>query len=235
MRKNKFFMLGIITVFVAILSLTFVSSTFARYTSTVDGDDTARVAKWSFTYTQNAQNDKIGAGQDDENYKVIFDLFNTIKDSDGADDDADVENDNDTAIIAPGTSGSFTFSLKNDSEVTAEYHIHFTETNNNDIPLQYSLDGTNWFNSLADLEAAPAYKEPNRGEKPRLDDATGAAELHATLPMTEDDTLTVYWRWQYQSDGAGHPGHSDETDTSLGIGPTAQVTIEVEIRFDQVD
>lgn len=46
MKKQRFFMLGIITVLVAVLSLTFVSSTFAKYTTDGQAMDTARVAKF---------------------------------------------------------------------------------------------------------------------------------------------------------------------------------------------
>ena len=53
MKKNKIFTLGLAIAFVFVLSLTLVSGTFAKYTSTVTGKDSAAVAKWAFKYGNN--------------------------------------------------------------------------------------------------------------------------------------------------------------------------------------
>ena len=41
MKKNKIFTLGLVITFVFVVSLTLVSGTFAKYTSTVTGNDSA--------------------------------------------------------------------------------------------------------------------------------------------------------------------------------------------------
>ena len=46
MKKNKLFLLGLFVVFAAVLSLSLVSNTFAKYVSTGSSEDSARVAKW---------------------------------------------------------------------------------------------------------------------------------------------------------------------------------------------
>ena len=74
MKKNKFFMLGIITVFVAILSLTFVSSTFARYTSQVSGTDSARVAIWKWSFTEDVQGTQSSLATIDLFKTQVYDL-----------------------------------------------------------------------------------------------------------------------------------------------------------------
>ena len=127
MKRNKFFMLGIVTVLVAVLSLTFVSNTFAKYTSTVTGSDSARVAKWAWKY----QNANMDLTQDE----VTFELFNTINDTkDGA-----AEGDVAAGLIAPGTKGSFQISFENESEVKAKLAVTFDE-GTNDIPLEFSFN-----------------------------------------------------------------------------------------------
>ena len=83
MKKQRFFMLGIITVLVAVLSLTFVSSTFAKYTSTIDGEDSARVAYWGINKDTSAE--------------VVIDLFDDVYANDVDSNDGD-------NVIAPGTS-----------------------------------------------------------------------------------------------------------------------------------
>lgn len=81
MKKQRFFMLGIITVLVAVLSLTFVSSTFAKYTSTVSGSDSARVAYW---------------GINKEKTTIALDLFSAAYDD-------QVQSNDSAKVIAPGT------------------------------------------------------------------------------------------------------------------------------------
>lgn len=138
MKKNRLFVLGIITMFVAILSLTLVSGTMARYTSTVTGSDNVTVAKWEWEY----KDDQLELNND----VVSFDLFNTIKDEDGS-----AENDVAAGLIAPGTSGSFELKFKNTSEVNAEITISFTSDEK--VPqIKYSIDGgTTWVDTLAEL------------------------------------------------------------------------------------
>ena len=145
MKKQRFFMLGIITVLVAVLSLTFVSSTFAKYTSTVSGSDSARVAKWAWTY------EGVNLGADLE-----FDLFNTILDTK---DDA-AETDVAANLIAPGTHGSFEFNFTNNSEVTGKYTIVFS-SGEEVAQIKYSLDETTWVEDIASLNTDALIKDVN--------------------------------------------------------------------------
>lgn len=127
MRKNRLFILGIFTVMVALVSLSLVSGTWAKYTSTVSGEDSATVAKWDVKY-----NSTSGAASETT---IEFNLFSTIKDSNGTDNETDVETD----LIAPGTSGSFSFKLSNDSDVNATYSITYTVTSTGlSVPLVFT-------------------------------------------------------------------------------------------------
>lgn len=187
MKRNKFFMLGIVTVLVAVLSLTFVSNTFAKYTSTVTGNDTAKVAKWAF------ECDGSAFGLSVPTSPVTFNLLETRYDSDGSSAETDVKND----LIAPGTQGKFDIVLTNKSEVTATYKIDFT-VDEAGVPLQWSTDGTNWTDELADIT------------------------VPVKLAMeTGSDTVVVYWRWAFNSG-------NDSLDTSLGITtPDVTVTMAI--------
>ncbi len=130
MKKNKILVLGLVAAFVAVLSLTLVSGTWAKYTSTVTGSDTARVAKWSFD------------GADLTTKIVTVNLFDTIKDSDD-NTESDVATSESEDIIAPGTKGTGTFALKNTGEVTAKATVTFKVTNADNIPVKFTkADGT---------------------------------------------------------------------------------------------
>ena len=158
---------------VAVLAVTmmftmcFVGGTFAKYTSSATGTDSATVAKWSF---------KVGEKDIATNDTFTFDLFKPIKDSNGTDEETDMSLV-DGSIIAPGTQGSFDLVLKNESQVTAQYAIDYTVTNNNDIPVKFSVDGgTTWTNDLADVAAS---------------DSTKLAANSGTT------TIKVQWKWDF--------------------------------------
>ena len=189
---------------VAVLAVTmmftmcFVGGTFAKYTSSATGTDSATVAKWSF---------KVGEIDIATTDTFTFDLFKTIKDSNGTDDETDMS-PVDGSIIAPGTQGSFDLVLTNASQVTAQYAIDYTVTNNNDIPVKFSVDGgTTWTNDLADVAAS---------------DSTKLAANSGTT------TIKVQWKWDFN-------GSDDSFDTALGIGGNAVLTVKAEVTATQVD
>lgn len=131
MKKNKIFTLGLAIAFVFVLSLTLVSGTFAKYTSTVTGKDSAAVAKWAFQYGNNE-----GALTDIDlvsTKEISFNLFDTILDTNG-----DTETDVVANKIAPGTKGSFQFVVKNVSEVNATFDLTL-ELTGAQVPFQYTI------------------------------------------------------------------------------------------------
>lgn len=177
----------------AILLMTCViSGTLAKYTSTANGSSVATVAKWSVQVngTDIAKNDT-----------VTLDLFNTVKEADGTAAEDDVA----TGKIAPGTGGSFDFAIVNDSEVTATYSVLLTETNANNVPIEYSTDGTTW-GALSDLDAV----------------------TDVTIAAGASDNVTIQWRWAYETDEAGNTA-----DTALGTADTAP-TVEIAATFTAV-
>lgn len=207
MKKNKMMRLASGLLVAVLLTTSMISGTFAKYVSTASGSDTARVAKWDIEVNDN----KLAV----KNAEVKFDLFGTIKDSNG-DNETDVKKGSETEkIIAPGTKGSFEFKIENLSEVNAKYTIEFEETNAGNVPIQYSVDGNTWVDSADDLETSVKDKEINMGEAAKAE--------------------TVYWRWVYEGGTGSHAGQTDETDTALGLKGTDTVMIKATITVTQVD
>ncbi|MBQ2994722.1 MAG: hypothetical protein IJB37_07320 [Peptococcaceae bacterium] len=197
MKKSKTMRAASFLLVLTLMTSCFVGSTFAKYTSTASGTATATVAKWSI---------KVGDTDIVATDTVTFDLFATVNDTDGSD-----EGDVLDGKVAPGTQGSFTIELKNESEVTANYVIAFDETLNN-IPIEFSVDGTTWKNSIDDLNDTLAY---------------GAGATSATK--------TVQWRWVYDpTTSTVYSGRNDVSDTSLGSSPVT-ATITATITAEQVD
>ena len=199
-RKRSSMMVRLVAALAVTMMFTmcFVGGTFAKYTSSATGTDSATVTKWSF---------KVGEKDIATNDTFTFDLFKTIKDSDGINNETEM-NPVDGSIIAPGTQGSFDLVLKNESQVTAQYAIDYTVTNNNDIPVKFSVDGgTTWTNDLADVAAS---------------DSTKLAANSGTT------TIKVQWKWDFN-------GSDDSFDTALGIGGNAVLTVKAEVTATQVD
>lgn len=135
MKKNIAMRVASLILMCTIVTSCFVSSTFAKYTSSVSGSDSVTVAKWAI---------KVNGTDATQTQTATFDLFSTIKDNDGTSEETDVA----SGKIAPGTSGSFNLAIKNESEVTAKYNVGF-EVEGATIPIEYSIDGgTTWKASL---------------------------------------------------------------------------------------
>ncbi len=158
MKKNIAMRVASLVLMCTIVTSCFVSSTFAKYTSSVSGTDSVTVAKWAIEV-----NDTDAVAKD----TVTFDLFSTIMDSDAQTAETDVA----SGKIAPGTSGAFDLKIENLSEVTATYDVKFTFSGAS-IPVQYSLDGSTWGDSLADV----------------ADDIEAGGST----------TVKVYWQWPFE-------------------------------------
>ena len=217
MKKFNTNRLVALLAFLCLITSCFVGTTLAKYTSTATGSDTATVAKWSFK----VEGTEIAV---DPAATITFDLFDTINDTGNTADETDVKD----ALIAPGTAGSFELNLANTSEVNAKYTIALAETNASNVPLQYSLDGTAWVDSIAELTM------------------TGLTD-QAIAMESGIAAHTVYWRWVFEgtdvANGAdatddAHEAQTDAVDTALGIAarttaPT--VTITATVTATQVD
>ena len=208
MKKTKTMRIAVLMLALSLLTCCFVGSTFAKYTSEATGSSTATVAKWSFT----VEGKEIAV---QPSTTFTFDLFSTINDTGNTADETDVAD----GKIAPGTAGSFELNVANTSEVNASYVITLTETNASNVPLQYSVNGTTWFDSMealmADVTSANALKSDS------IAMATGTA------------AHTVHWRWVFEGTTEGaHAGQTDVADTALGIlgqdtAPTVTITASI--------
>lgn len=187
-RTNRLEKFAIFVLVIAIIGMILVSGTFAKYTSSTSGSDSVKVAKWDLVVKASDDTDENGtqiavAGTP---ATVSFDLFNTINDTNGA-----AETDVDTGLIAPGTKGSFSLEVINNSEVTADYTMTFSLTNTSSVPVQFSTDnGTSWTTNLNSLSK------------------TGTLNMKGGTT----NTVTVLWKWDYEVNDT-----QNVNDTTLGI------------------
>ncbi len=173
MKRNRMMRIASFLLLAVLATTCAISGTFAKYTSGFEASSSARVAKWDV---------ELGgtAGDQTLNKEFTFDLFATVYDTvdDGGDGVADDETDVDGALIAPGTWGSVSLTLTNDSEVNATYTVAFTQTGVA-VPVQFSTekDGT-----YKDIDAF---------------NASGALAMKGGSA-----NITLFWRWAYEGDNA---------------------------------
>ena len=144
MMKNKMMRIAAFLLVAVLLSVCVISGTYAKYTSTIAGSDSARVAKWDI---------QVGGVTANSSDEFTFNLFNTIVDTLNDGNETDIA-PADGSIIAPGTKGSFKIEIANESEVTAKYAIAFSAVNTAGIPVQFSTDGTTWTSDITTLNVA---------------------------------------------------------------------------------
>lgn len=206
MKKNNAMRIATLLLALVIITTCFVGSTLAKYASKVTADDTVTVAKWEIEVNDT----EISVA----NPQITFDLFNTIKDSDPAENETDVK----AGMIAPGTSGSFALKVENLSDVNATYAITLTAEESNtavNVPIEYavvaddeSVDTATWTSDPTDIAAT-------------------------NIAMTDGTaTHTVHWRWVFGDTEAGIT-----QDTTVGIAAQTAMTVKVtaEIVVAQVD
>ena len=179
MKDNKLVKIFLISLLIVMVGLILVSGTYAKYTTKFTGSDTATVAKFKVSSNTTAE---------------TFDLFKTAKEVDGTTADAEVVN----GKVAPGTGGKFDIQLTNDSEVKVHYAISLKETNESNIPIEYSLDGTTYV-TAANFASVSA------------DDLA----IGSTTQQTK--TVSVYWRWAFEGKDSTNytTTQTDTTDYTL--------------------
>ena len=142
--KKSSMMVRLVAVLAVVMMFTmcFVGGTFAKYTSSGTGTDSATVAKWDI---------RVNGSEIATSDTFTFDLFQTITDSDLTSAETDIA-PADGSIIAPGTSGKFSIAIQNLSQVNATYAIDYTVTNTGNIPVEFSTNGTDWKTNIDELD-----------------------------------------------------------------------------------
>lgn len=144
MGSKKIVTITSVVLLMTLVATSLVSNTFAKYTSTFSGNDTAVVANWDVS------DGNALASFDIFDVSKIYDINGTTDYTTNGTDDTDVANGTDNGIIAPGTWGKFSYTLSNKSDVNATYSVTYT-VNEKDVPLKWSVDGTTWTEDLENV------------------------------------------------------------------------------------
>lgn len=223
MKKTKLMRAALLLLVLTLITSCFVGGTFAKYTTSAEGSDTARVAKWGFKDAS----------------VVLTDLFNT-----NYNNVLSTEN-----VIAPGTKGnaSFGFTYGGDNNATAPevaytFKVSADESTcdpsiKKNTNIKWSLDGAvvpaagsavagSWDALLAaikNLSGDPSGEETYApGNLPGAFKTADGAYMH-----------TVAWEWAFET---ANDATQDKNDTDMGnANPLATVTLKITVSATQVD
>ena len=213
MKKNRMMRAASALLVAVLMTTCTISGTFAKYTTSVTSNDSARVAKWGFEPVA----------------MDITGLFSNVYDAGAADYTVESAVD----VIAPGTQGSAQFAFAYDEanginapEVDYTFKVETTgsecdDTIKNNGSIQWKLDSGEWGTWDAFIAAIEALDGDEDYEAGELPEKFGTA----------DNTHTVYWRWVFTTGDA-----SDMEDTEMGnADELANVKLVIKITATQID
>lgn len=219
MKKTKFMRAALLLLVLTLITSCFVGGTFAKYTTSTTGNDSARVAYWGFN----------------ENASTTIDLFSITYDNvSGAE-----------KVVAPGTENSaefgfkytgngniiapevaYTFGVK--AEMTGSYDALDKNPNFKWTLKAGNAESATEYNTVAELLAAiEAFS--GTYEAGNLPAAFGTAAANANC--------TVGWKWAFETKtGDVVDPAQDATDTAMGNAANLDnVTLKITITATQID
>lgn len=227
MKKNKMMRTAAVLGVAALLTTSALSGTLAKYTTQVSSEDSARVATWGFTQSS-------------------IDISELFKD---AYDNENVQGDNKTNVIAPGTSNSVKFSFtyagqEKAPEVAYTFKVDTTgsscaEDIKKNTNIQWKLDNGTWGTWDAMITAIEALDGNIKADETAgtPDDYYKPGTLPTAFPGKGENQHTVAWRWVFDENVEdGTKANKDSDDTALGNKDTLDnVTLKITITATQID
>lgn len=217
--KNKTLRLALLVLLLAVVTMSVISGTLAKYVESVTGTDTARVAKFEYTLS----------GMTGDGDTKTLKLFDSVTDTGIL---GNLANDG-KKLVAPGSEGSINVELTNKSEVKISAGFTLTETNTNKIPIVYK------YNNAYYSSVIPANTEVTLHDGGTTATVTGdlsalAAAVGNATPVNQNATSTISlgWAWAFTGDGTTQ---TDSSDTTLGKAGSATVELKVKCDVTQLD
>lgn len=215
MKKNKMMRTAAVLGIAALLSTSALSGTLAKYTTSVNSEDSARVATWGFTQSSIDITDLFKDAYDE-----------TVKSS--------------VNVIAPGTTGSETFKfVYSGTENAPEVKYNFTVSTkdstiaediktNKDIVWQ--LDNGNegtWDDLLSSIQALAGTSGTKDASKESTTVTYNPNTLPTEFPKAEKEH-TITWKWKFNDSSSTenkywvkNDGTVTTTDPNESTGYTA--------------
>ncbi|MGN0551598.1 MAG: hypothetical protein ACI4I4_07135 [Acutalibacteraceae bacterium] len=220
MKKNKMMRLASVLLVAVILTTCAISGTFAKYVTSGNGFDSARVAKFGVTVTGTADTFKETYAKDDEGFTLAANTVVSTKD-----------------VVAPGTSGSMAaFTLAGTPEVavrvtfdgTLELGDKWVDSDSAYYcPIEVTVGSTTF--------KGTDYASADLFEAAVNDEIAGYSNDYAAntdLSTIGADAPAISWEWAFE-------GNDDAKDTYLGdqaaADNAAEISLDVTATVTQID
>lgn len=256
MKKNWTMRVALLMVALTLITSCFVSGTYAKYITTADGEDTARVAKFGvvitsagtlFADTYKATSNTPGASGDD-----VADVASLTVVSSGSGVAAGTDVDN---VVAPGTKNDegLTFTVTGTPEVAVKVTLNADASEEIFLKAKTGLPDMTTALATDTFDLANDYypvvftltigsNAPVVGSLADIQAALAATPV--TYPAnsdlsTEIGTITLTWEWAFGT--AGAVSGNDQADTLLGdlaagttLAPATTLTAGTDYNLNEV-
>ena len=211
MKKTNFLILiGILELLIVIIMITF-EGTYSKYITSVKDSDSARVARWNINTTNN-----------------IKDLFASSYTN-------IIDGTEEQGVIAPGTSGTYFFTISGDVETS--YKLSIIASGTDDVngaikeynPIKYSFTKPNTGNDKDKKPTITIDEMTDEELKKAINDIDDGSQIHEA-GVLNGDIYTIGWKWETDGD--------NEKDTLLGNLVSTEnktINLSVNITATQVD
>lgn len=222
MKKNKMMRIASVLLVAVILTTCAISGTYAKYVTSGNGSDTARVAKFGVTVTGTADTFKETYPKDDTSVTLIGNSVVSTED-----------------VVAPGTSGSMAaFTITGTPEVAVK--VAFTgilelgekwvdESGHYYCPIEITVGGMTFKGK--DYTSADLFET---AVNDKIAGYTNNYEAGTDLNTgaVSNNAPAISWKWAFE-------GNSDDNDTYLGKqaadGNAAKISLDVTATVTQID
>lgn len=206
MKRNRVLLFGLFTFALVCASLTFVGSTYAKYTSKVTGSDTVQAAKYAWTVN----------GESEHKGSIAFDFSNEkLAPGDTVTATVEVENNSEVALIFT-MEHLFDFSLVTDAYGSATNPVLYSLS----IAVNDNASAGNWYNdNPSEASSSTGGYTANVAE---IETKTAVADTSFTLRQGSSATITLTLQWP--------EGNADLNNNDTIIGRNgAKWTVELDI------
>ncbi|MGN1467521.1 MAG: hypothetical protein ACI4W1_04360 [Ruminococcus sp.] len=220
MKKNKMMRIASVLLVAVILTTCAISGTFAKYVTSGNGSDSARVAKFGVTVNGTADTFKETYAKDDTSFTLAANTVVSTED-----------------VVAPGTSGSMVaFTLEGTPEVAVRVEFAGTlelgdkwvdSASTYYCPIEVTVGSTVFkgldYTSADEFETAVNEKIANYSKD---------YEANTDLSSIGADAPAISWKWAFED-------NDDVKDTYLGdqaaAGNAAEISLAVTATVTQID
>lgn len=224
-NRKSIFVIALLLLLVAVIG--FGGYTLSKYVTKKSESGSASVAKWGYTITADA------SGLFGKDYKFAATNSTVTNDTTGL--TVSANNTDRTNRVAPGTTGSMTFTVKGTAEVLAQLSISMTDVQDVKLVYKKGTDG-------AETEYAPVkwtLKKNDNVVSVKLNESDlaetalsgvslaaiqkGLATVSTITPNATEinDTYTISWVWEFENKTEGATSEqkeeTDSLDTLLGM------------------